>query len=319
MRDSASYRIIVHTLVSLDPHSRAADIYKASLSHSPSEREAYALAACGNEPLLLAIVQDMLRRNSQDAQSSETRAIETQAVSHASAVSAVGAAASFQRKIDSGDLSGLHISHYELVRRIGRGGMGSVYAARRIDHEFRKLVAIKFVKPGAETEEILRRFKNERQVLASLEHPNISRLLDGGTDRGIPYLVMEYVEGTQIDKYCSSRRLSVNERLNLFCIVCSAVQYAHQSLVVHRDIKPSNILVTSEGMPKLLDFGIAKVLTPEYGDLGAMTAASGPMTPDFASPEQVRGEPITTSTDVYALGVLLYELLDDPTSAAPSL
>jgi serine/threonine protein kinase len=285
-----------------DRLSRAADIYRASLARSPQERDAYAIAACGNDPSLLAVVQDMLRRGGRE---NETRAIETPG----GAATASVAAAAPQPNVHSGDLSGARIGHYELVRRIGRGGMGSVYAARRVDHEFRKLVAIKFVKPGSESDEILLRFKNERQVLASLEHPNISRLFDGGTDHGIPYLVMEYVEGTPIDKYCSSHRLFVDERLKLFCIVCSAVQYAHQRMVVHRDIKPSNILVTADGTPKLLDFGIAKVLTPEYGDMAAMTAVSRPMTPDFASPEQVRGEPVTTSTDVYALGVLLYELL----------
>ncbi len=210
----------------------------------------------------------------------------------------------------SDDLSGHRVGPYKLLRTIGKGGMGAVYAAERVDLAFRKLVAVKLVKPGMESDEILARFKHERQVLAGLDHPNIARLLDGGTEGGMPYLVMEYVEGTPIDQYCSSHRLSVIERLQLFCTVCSAVQYAHQNLVVHRDIKPRNILVTADGTPKLLDFGIAKVLHPEWGEMAAMTRASGqPMTPDFASPEQVRGEPVTTASDVYALGVLLYELL----------
>ncbi|MBC7926449.1 MAG: protein kinase [Bryobacteraceae bacterium] len=210
----------------------------------------------------------------------------------------------------SDDLSGQRFGAYELLRRVGKGGMGAVYAARRADEEYRKVVAVKLVKPGMESEEILRRFKQERQLLARLDHPNIARLIDGGTEDGVPYLVMEFVEGTPIDQYCRSRKLTVIERLHLFVTLCSAVQYAHQSLVVHRDIKPPNILVSTEGVPKLLDFGIAKVLNPDPADEQGMTQASErPMTPDYASPEQVRGEPITTASDVYSLGVLFYELL----------
>jgi non-specific serine/threonine protein kinase/serine/threonine-protein kinase len=240
---------------------------------------------------------------------------ETQAIP-ATTVAATGAkpaayGQSFSRIIDSEDLSGTRFGNYELLRRVGKGGMGSVYAARRADQDFKKLVAIKFVKPGMETEDILLRFKHERQVLAGLDHPNIARLLDGGTDQGVPFLVMEYVEGVPIDDYCRDHHLPVQARLQLFCTVCSALQYAHQSLVVHRDIKPTNILVTEDGTPKLLDFGIAKVLNPDMSETMSMTTASGgvPMTPDFASPEQVRGDAVTTSSDVYALGVLLYELL----------
>lgn len=208
------------------------------------------------------------------------------------------------------DMSGHRVGHYQLERRVGKGGMGSVYAAHRVD-EYQKLVAVKTVRPGMETDEVLRRFRTERQVLASLEHPNISRLLDGGsTDDGMPYLVMEYVEGTPIDQYCGNHQLSIQERLQLFCCVCAAVQYAHQNLVIHRDLKSSNILVTSEGIPKLLDFGIAKLLRPEYKDEAFTTSADHqPYTPEFASPEQIRGEAVTTATDVYSLGVLLYRLL----------
>jgi serine/threonine protein kinase len=199
-----------------------------------------------------------------------------------------GAAALPVREVSASDLSGHRLGAYELIHRVGKGGMGSVYAARRVD-EFTKMVAVKVVKPGMETEDILLRFKHERQVLASLDHPGIARLLDGGTENGMPYLVMEYVEGTPIDTYCTEHRLSVTDRLNLFCEVCSAVQYAHQSLVVHRDLKPSNIIVTADGRPKLLDFGIAKVLNTEFSDNTAMTQLSErPMTPDYASPEQVR-------------------------------
>jgi eukaryotic-like serine/threonine-protein kinase len=202
---------------------------------------------------------------------------------------------------------GRRIGAYNILEEIGRGGMGEVYRAGRADGQYEKEVAIKLVRGGYNTASVLERFRHERQILASLDHPNIARLLDGGTtDEGLPYLVMELIEGTPIDQYCDALKLGVNERLHLFVQVCSAVQYAHQRLVIHRDIKPGNILVTKEGVPKLLDFGIAKILDPAAS---AATTVAGPMTPEYASPEQIRGEPITTATDVYSLGVVLYQLL----------
>jgi serine/threonine protein kinase len=202
---------------------------------------------------------------------------------------------------------GRRIGAYNILEEIGRGGMGEVYRAGRADGQYEKEVAIKLVRGGYDTAAVLERFRHERQILASLDHPNIARLLDGGTtDEGIPYLVMELIEGTPIDVYCDERKLNVTERLRLFSQVCSAVQYAHQRLVIHRDIKPGNILVTKEGVPKLLDFGIAKILDPAA--ISETTVAS-PMTPEYASPEQIRGEPITTASDVYSLGVVLYQLL----------
>jgi serine/threonine protein kinase len=203
------------------------------------------------------------------------------------------------------------VGPYQLERRIGRGGMGSVWLASRVDHEYQRKVAIKMVKRGMDTAEILRRFRMERQLLAGLDHPNIARLIDGGsTPDGLPYLVMEYVEGTPIDQYCENRQSSISERLNLFRSVCAAVQYAHSNLVVHRDLKAGNILVARDGTPKLLDFGIAKLIDSEFSTLAAETRPElRPMTLEYASPEQVRGEPITTSSDVYSLGVLLYRLL----------
>lgn len=202
---------------------------------------------------------------------------------------------------------GRRIGAYNILEEIGRGGMGEVYRAVRADGQFKKAVAIKLVRGGADTTAVLNRFRNERQILASLDHPNIARLLDGGTsDEGIPYLVMELVEGTPLDTYCDSGRLSITQRLRLFRQVCAAVQYAHQRLVIHRDIKPNNILVSQDGTPKLLDFGIAKIVDP------ASTVESTlghPMTPEYASPEQIRCETITTATDVYSLGVVLYQLL----------
>lgn len=204
------------------------------------------------------------------------------------------------------------VGNYRLIELLGTGGMGHVYRAERADKEFEHEVAIKLLHANLNDAAQVQRFQAERQTLANLEHPNIARLLDGGTsDDGAPYLAMEYVNGVPIDRYCDERRLSVPERLRLFRKVCSAVDHAHRNLVVHRDIKPSNILVTEAGEPKLLDFGIAKIL-----DDGSQKFAYAPtreggaaMTPEFASPEQVRGEPVTTATDVYSLGVLLYILL----------
>ena len=205
---------------------------------------------------------------------------------------------------------GQRLGSYRIVREIGRGGMGSVYLAERADEEFEQRVALKVVRRGMDTEEIVRRFRSERQILAHLDHPNIAKLFDGGTtEDGRPFFVMEHVEGLPIDQYCDDRKLPTRERLELFRSVCSAVHFAHQNLVVHRDLKPHNILVTPDGIPKLLDFGIAKLLDPSQEILALTRADLRPMTPEYASPEQVRGEAITTASDVYALGVLLYVLL----------
>ena len=205
------------------------------------------------------------------------------------------------------------IGAYRLVRELGQGGMGAVYLAMRDDDAFHKRVALKILKRGMDSEAIVRRFRTERQILAGLDHPNIARLLDGGTTPdGLPYLVMEYVEGMPLGEFAETRQLDTNARLQLFRRLCAAVQYAHQSLVIHRDIKPANVLVSQDGVPKLLDFGIAKLLNAELTGQ-SLTAVTAPglqlMTPEYASPEQVRGEQVTTATDVYSLGILLYELL----------
>jgi serine/threonine protein kinase/tetratricopeptide (TPR) repeat protein len=206
--------------------------------------------------------------------------------------------------------AGKRIGAYKIIREIGRGGMGAVYLAERADEQYEKYVAIKLIKRGMDTESVLRRFRNERQILADFDHPNIARLLDGGTESGLPYFVMEYVEGQPIDDYCDTRSLSITQRLELFRQVCAAVSYAHRHLVIHRDLKPSNIVVTPDGIPKLLDFGIAKIMDPAAsGEAGATATGIRPMTPEYASPEQARGVPVTTGTDVYSMGVVLYELL----------
>ncbi len=207
---------------------------------------------------------------------------------------------------------GKRISQYRIVEQLGSGGMGEVYRAVRADDQYQKQVAIKLVRAGADSGLVVSRFKNERQILASLDHPNIARLLDGGaTEEGVPYFVMELVEGQPIDKYCDSHQLGIRARLELFLQVCSALKYSHQHQIIHRDIKPANILVTAEGVPKLLDFGIAKMV-----DSGLVAGAARQtqtmfrvFTPEYASPEQIKAEAITTASDVYSLGVLLYELL----------
>ncbi len=207
------------------------------------------------------------------------------------------------------DLLGTTVSRFTVRSRIAAGGMGTVYRATRTEGGFEQVVAIKVVKRGMDSEEILRRFRLERSALAGLEHPSIARLIDGGAlPDGRPYLVMEFVAGVPIDAYCDEHRLGVDERVALFERVCDAVRFAHQNLVVHRDLKPGNILVTREGVPKLLDFGIAKVLSRDAGN--AMTIAEERrLTPEYASPEQIAGRPVNTTSDVYALGVILYELL----------
>ena len=213
--------------------------------------------------------------------------------------------------LDDGRLVGARLGPHRMVREIGRGGMGRVYLAHRDDDQFHRRVAVK-IADAAQQLEAHARFRSERQILAALDHPNIARLLDGGaTEDGVPYLVLEYVEGEPIDRFCDSRQLGIEERLRIFRGVCSAVHHVHQNLVVHRDIKPANVLVTPDGTPKLLDFGIAKLRKPELlGQAPVVTRAEyRPMTPEYASPEQVRGEAVTPASDVYSLGVLLYELL----------
>ncbi|MGQ0648442.1 MAG: protein kinase domain-containing protein [Gemmatimonadaceae bacterium] len=219
--------------------------------------------------------------------------------------------------------TGRAVGPYRIVRELGRGGMGAVYLAERTDGQFEQLVALKVIKRGMDTEEIHRRFRAERQILARLNHPHIARLLDGGlTEQGQPWFAMEYVQGEPITTHCDTQRLGLAERLRIFRQVCDAVRFAHATLVVHRDLKPSNVLVVPDvgpgvGTAKLLDFGIAKVLrAPSDGEDGARAPPHPTtqldarlLTPDYAAPEQVRGEPVTTATDVYALGALLYELL----------
>ena len=279
--------------MSSDRWQHLEDLFHAALDRPASERDRFLAEACADDQELRAEVERLLKADQQASAFIDN------------------AASSVERVAASVLPNGRQVGAYRVVRELGRGGMGAVYLGERADAQFDMRVAIKLIKRGMDTDSVLQRFRHERQILAALEHPNIARLLDGGTtDEGLPYFVMEYVDGQPIDEYCRAHRLSLEQRLDLFRHVCGAVSYAHQHLVVHRDIKPSNILVTADGIPKLLDFGIAKLL--ESGDeaLTLATEAGGQvMTPQYASPEQLRGERVTTVSDVYGLGVLLYELL----------
>jgi len=213
---------------------------------------------------------------------------------------------------DRESMVGRHVGPYRIEREIGRGGMGAVYEALRADGEFQHRVAIKLIRSGLETNFVFRRFRNERQILAALDHPNIGRLLGGGTmEDDSPYFVMEYIEGQPLYQYAEVHHLNINDRLRLFMQICEAVQYAHQRLVIHRDIKPGNILVSTAGVPKLLDFGIAKLLNPDLVSETTPQTTLGVrlMTIEYASPEQVQALPVSFISDVYSLGVILYELL----------
>jgi serine/threonine protein kinase len=274
------------------------EIFHAALAQESDQLKAFLDERCAGDEVLRRQVEELLVAHRQAGGFIETPL-------------ATLASSGIADDSETDLLIGQIIGHYRISKRIGAGGMGAVYLAGRADQQYEKLVAIKIIKRGMDTDSVLRHFRNERQILANFDHPNIARLLDGGvTESGLPYFVMEYVEGLPIDAYCEARALSIVERLKLFREVCAAVSYAHRHTVVHRDIKPSNLLVTSDGTPKLLDFGIAKIVQPSAGmePLATMTGLRL-MTPEYASPEQVRGQPVTTATDVYSLGVVLYQLL----------
>ena len=271
-------------------------IFHAAADRPPADRAGFLDRACGDDAELRGEVDSLLAQNVVDS---------------VLQAPILNAAESVTREAEDARV-GQRLGFYKLTGVIGQGGMGTVYLGVRDDDQYRKQVAIKLVKRGMDTDSLLRRFRHERQILASLEHPHVARLLDGGTtDDGLPYLVMERVDGQPVTAYCDASGLTIPERLGLFLKVCAAVSYAHQNLVVHRDLKPTNILVTKEGTPKLLDFGIAKLLTadPDSPDTPQTATSLHLMTPDYASPEQVRGLPITTAVDVYSLGAVLYEIL----------
>ena len=281
---------------------RIEELFRTAIDRPADERDAYLTRVCGSDEDLRREVLSLLERDSDEDFIRDPIA---------------NAALAFTAKPND-DLTGERIGPYRVTRLIGRGGMGDVYEAERDDEHFQQQVAIKIIKRGMDTDFVRDRFLRERQILASLDHPHIARLFDGGaTPDGSPYFVMEFVAGEPITAYCRRHQLSVNEKLKLFRKVCSAVQHAHQKLIVHRDLKPSNILITpsadgKEGEPKLLDFGIAKLLSTDASQPHTRTeTALRMMTPEYASPEQARGQAVATTTDVYSLGVVLYELLTE--------
>lgn len=282
---------------------RVEQLCHAALELDPGQQPAFLDGACAGDEILRHEVESLLAHRNRAEHFIEAPALEmaAEALAHDESY----------RSPEGPRWIGRVLSDYRIVDKVGSGGMGEIYRAVRSDGAYEKQVAIKLVQSGLRTDYFLARFMNERQILASLDHSNIAKLIDGGsTDEGLPYVVMEYIEGQRIDEYCEQQRLGVPERLKLFCTACSAVQYAHKKLVVHRDLKPGNILVTQDGVPKLLDFGIAKILHPQREPQEAHTTTLLPLlTPDYASPEQVRNEGITTSSDVYSLGVVLYVLL----------
>ncbi|MEK7722979.1 MAG: protein kinase [Acidobacteriota bacterium] len=267
-------------------------ILEKALEIIPESRSAFLDESCADDEDLRLEIENLLAFEEPEADLLEQEAV----------------ASILENDSTAKKLIGNQIGHYKIIDELGVGGMGAVFLAERADGEFQQKVALKLIKRGMDSEAVLRRFITERQILDSLEHPNIAHLIDGGTTNdGLPYFVMEYVEGVSIVEFAEINNLNLEERLNLFREVCSAVSFAHQNLVIHRDLKPSNILITKDEKAKLLDFGIAKVLKPQEENQTATQNFA--FTPEYASPEQVRGEKLTTMTDIYSLGVILYELL----------
>ena len=268
------------------------EIFWKAIRLSPEERETFLEEACNNNPQMKEEVESLITSYFNSGNFLEAPILQ------------------LEEPVADDYLIGMIIGKYRIEEKIGDGGMAVVYSALRMDGQFKRRVAIKLIKRGMDTDEIIRRFKIEQQTLAELDHPNIARIIDGGTtDYGTPYFVMELIEGESIDKYCRDNKLTTQQILLLFQKVCSAVQYAHHNLVVHRDIKPGNIFVTKDGTPKLLDFGIAKLLNNSNDQTNLTKTGLKVMTLEYASPEQFKGQHITTSTDIYSLGVVMYELL----------
>jgi len=272
---------------------RALELLGELLDAEAAEREALLERACAGDAVLRARVEALLAADARDDTPLDRRTEDLLGLF-----------------MEDAGAAGERIGPYRIVRELGRGGMGVVFLAERDDAEFARRVALKVIRPGPDADLLARRFLRERQILADLKHPAIAQLYDGGrTPDGLPYLAMEYVEGVPIDRWCRERGLSIGQRLRLFRVVCDAVQHAHQNLIVHRDLKPAHVLVTAEGQVKLLDFGLARLLDPGDGAGDADQTVLHAFTPRYASPEQLRRSAITTATDVYALGVILYELL----------
>ncbi|HXV76569.1 MAG TPA: serine/threonine-protein kinase [Candidatus Polarisedimenticolaceae bacterium] len=292
--------------LSHDRWRRADALFDAALDLPPAERDAFLDRECGEDRPLRRLVGRLLGNDAPTVGFELT----PDGVGRAPLLYPIDDGSSVE-EADEVLPSGVVVDRYRIVRELGRGGMAVVYLAERADGQFEQQVALKLIKRGTDTDQVVRRFAQERQMLAAVNHPNIAKLLDGGaTAEGRPYFVMEYIEGEPIDAFCDVRRLDVEQRLGLFLKVTDAVSHAHRNLVVHRDLKPSNILVTGDGEVKLLDFGIARYVSDGGEDDPALTRTGvRVMTPAYASPEQVRGDPVTTASDVYQLGLLLFRLL----------
>src|SRR3974390_86011 len=277
--------------------NRIEEIFQSALERPEAERDEYVAQACGGDSELRSEVESLL--------ASDSGALTTLRSVIEADVQELG-------RVASASEAGLRVGPYQLVRELDSGGMGVVYLAVRSHDQYFQFVAVKMIRKGMEWPSLVERFRAERQTLATMTHPNIGAILDGGeTTCGRPFIVMEYVEGQPITLFSESRGLSIRQRVELFRFVCSAVHYSHQKLVIHRDIKPSNVLVTPSGVVKLIDFGVSKPLAPEHcaQEVPKTESWQRLMTPDYASPEQLLGQELTTATDVYSLGVLLYELL----------
>ena len=278
------------------------DLLHSALELPAEQRNDYLQRMCASDSALVEEVKSLL--------TSDRRAGAFLASPAIQAAAQAAAASAEQELLES--LEGHTVSQYRILKMLGRGGMGSVWLAERSDGRFQRQVAIKFINLATMGQGTAERFKREGSILGRLNHPHIAELIDAGvTATGEPYLIMEYIEGRPLDEYCDQRALSIEARVNLFLDVLDAVSHAHANLIVHRDIKPSNVLVRNDGQVKLLDFGIAKLLADDANPTATLLTIEGrgAMTPQFAAPEQVTGGAITTSTDVYALGVLLYLLL----------
>jgi serine/threonine protein kinase/tetratricopeptide (TPR) repeat protein len=290
---------------------RFKELFHSAVAVEAGQRAAFLDKACDGDPSLREEVEALLASDEKAKDFIETPAVEMAAKSFASDVTDA--------------MEGRRIGPYKILREIGHGGMGVVYLAERADQQYEKRVAIKVIRRRLDADSRFRRFRSEQQILANLDHPNIAKLLDGGTTEDhLSYFIMDYIEGLPMDLYCDKHKLPTVERLELFRAACASVQYAHQHDILHCDLKPSNFLITAEGVPKLLDFGIAKLLNPQPSSQKNQSTVTGlrPMTLEYASPEQVRGETITPASDVYSLGLVLYELLTGhcpygATSSAP--
>jgi serine/threonine protein kinase len=275
---------------------RLDELFHAALVLEGTAREEFLAQACGANRDLFGEVWSLISSFDADRSFLEQ--------------SAFGAGAKLVVENGGSEMLGRRIGAHKIISELGRGGMGTVYLALRDDEEFQQRVAVKIVRNAIASPSLIDRFRRERQILANLNHPNIARLLDGGTiGDGTPYLVMEYVRGLNVVEYAARNNLSVEERLKLFLKICGALEHAHTQGIIHRDIKPTNVFVTSEGEPKLLDFGIARVLQDSQGEPAQTITRFNPFTPEYSSPEQTRGAGLGIASDIYSLGVLLYELL----------